>query len=72
MQLRKQKTFLKNRQKEMLHYNLQYLDKLDALKKKERLEQKEAECRELYAINFAGSSKRPDHGRFSSDLPFLS
>ena len=72
MRLRKQKALLKDQRRNILHYGLRYLDELDTTKKKERLEQKEAEHKELYAINLTSSSKKPGHDKSSSNLPPLS
>ena len=72
MQLQKQKALLKDRKRNILRYNLRYLDKLNAAEEKERLEQKEAEYKKLYTINLADSSKEPNYSESSSNLPPLS
>ena len=45
--LRKQRALLKSRKKEILCRELKYLDELDAIKEKEKLEREEAERRAL-------------------------
>jgi len=52
--------------------SLRYFSKLNALKEKERLKQKEAEHRELYAINLVNSSKGPNYSSPFFDLLPLS
>jgi len=51
--------------------SLQYLNKLDILKKKKRLKQKKAEYNKLYSVNLTDSDKRLDPGGPFSDLPLL-